>query len=182
MQVSDYPRTPMPFPSPLPRPSDASNLAASPPPAWSALPAGLARAVAELAQDQALSDAELVRRALAGQHDPFTALVARYQKRAFWIAWHVVGRVEDARDVAQEAFVRLFRSLDKYDFARSFYTWFYRIVMNLAIDSLRKIRSARAGSIDDLLGALPDSREVAGDVPLQRGEENGLVWTVLEKL
>jgi RNA polymerase sigma-70 factor (ECF subfamily) len=135
-----------------------------------------------LAQDCGVSDAELVRRTLAGQQDPFSALVARYQKRAFFIAWHVVGRTEDARDVTQEAFVRLFKSLDKYDFARSFYTWFYRIVMNLAIDALRKIRTARGSSLDDMPGGLPDEREVAGHVPLQRGEERGQVWSVLDKL
>lgn len=171
----------MPFPSPLSLAADRGSLPA-PSSSIASLPSGLPSAVADMAQDGAISDAELVRRTLAGQQDPFAALVARYQKRAFWIAWHVVGRVEDARDVAQEAFVRLYKSLAKYDFARSFYTWFYRIVMNLAIDSLRKIRSARAGSIEDLLGALPDSREVAGDVPLQRGEENSQVWAVLERL
>jgi RNA polymerase sigma-70 factor, ECF subfamily len=146
------------------------------------LPTGLPSAVAELAGAAEISDAELVRRTLAGQHDPFAALVARYQKRAFWIAFHVVGRVEDARDVAQEAFVRLFRSLAKYDFSRSFYTWFYRIVMNLAIDCLRKIRSARAGNLDDVLGGLPDARESSGSAPLEREEQHGLVWAVLEKL
>jgi RNA polymerase sigma-70 factor (ECF subfamily) len=172
----------MQFPSPLPLPPESGSAAVADGQPWTGLPAGLPRAVAELAHSAAISDAELVRRALAGQHDPFAALVARYQKRAFWIAYHVVGRVEDARDVAQESFVRLFRSLAKYDFARSFYTWFYRIVMNLAIDSLRKIRSSRANNIDDLLGSLPDSREVEGDVPLQRGEENGQVWAVLDKL
>lgn len=170
----------MPEPAPF-RPAAAAAAAAEPS-LHGGLPAGLPRVVAELAQDGAVSDAELVRRTLAGQQDPFAALVARYQKRAFWIAWHVVGRVEDARDVAQEAFVRLYRSLGKYDFARSFYTWFYRIVMNLAIDSLRKLKSARTDSLEDLLPALPDGREVAGDVPLQRGEENGLVWAVLDKL
>src|SRR5262245_35736752 len=121
----------MQFASQFPRSPDARAAASAP--GWTGLPAGLPSEVAALAQDPALSDAELVRRTLAGQQDPFAALVARYQKRAFWIAYHVVGRVEDARDVAQESFVRLFRSLAKYDFARSFYTWFYRIVMNLAI-------------------------------------------------
>ena len=146
------------------------------------LPGGLASAVAELAGTVAISDAELVRRTLAGQHDPFAALVARYQKRAFWIAFHVVGRVEDARDVAQESFVRLFRSLAKYDFSRSFYTWFYRIVMNLAIDALRKLRSARSGSLEDVLGGLPDDRELVGSAPLELQEQHGQVWTVLDKL
>lgn len=149
---------------------------------WTGLPSGLPSAVHELASAAGISDAELVRRTLAGQHDPFAALVARYQKRAFWIAFHVVGRVEDARDVTQEAFVRLYRSLDRYDFARSFYTWFYRIVMNLAIDCLRKLRSARAGSLDDVLGGLADEREAGELPPLERQEERGMVWTILERL
>lgn len=167
--------SPLPDRSPLREPSGSSAT-------WTGLPSGLPVAVGALAGDAAISDAELVRRTLAGQQDPFAALVARYQKRAFWIAFHVVGRVEDARDVAQESFVRLFRSLASYDFARSFYTWFYRIVMNLAIDTLRKLRSSRAGSLDDVVGGLPDGREVTGDVPLERTEQNGMVWTVLDKL
>lgn len=145
------------------------------------LPTGLSTAVQQLALDPALSDAELVRRTLAGQQDPFAALVARYQKRAYWIAFHVVGRTEEARDVAQEAFVRLFKGLAQYDFARSFYTWFYRIVMNLAIDALRKLRSARAGSLDDVLGGLPDQRE-SGEAPVEREEQDRAVWAVLERL
>lgn len=149
--------------------------------AASNLPTGLSTAVQQLALDPALSDAELVRRTLAGQQDPFAALVARYQKRAYWIAFHVVGRTEEARDVAQEAFVRLFKGLAQYDFARSFYTWFYRIVMNLAIDALRKLRSARAGSLDDVLGGLPDQRE-SGEAPVEREEQDRAVWAVLERL
>ena len=150
--------------------------------ASTALPAGLPAAVAQLAAAASISDAELVRRTLAGQHDPFAALVARYQKRAFWVAFHVVGRVEDARDVTQEAFVRLFRSLAKYDFSRSFYTWFYRIVMNLAIDSLRKIRSARSGTVDDVLLSMPDAREAQGSELMEREERHSQVWAVLERL
>jgi len=145
------------------------------------LPNGLSTAVQLLALDPALSDAELVRRTLAGQQDPFAALVARYQKRAYWIAFHVVGRSEEARDVAQEAFVRLFRGLAQYDFARSFYTWFYRIVMNLAIDALRKLRSARAGSLEDVLGGLPDPREES-EAPVEREEQDRAVWAVLDRL
>lgn len=151
------------------------------------LPGGLAAAVHELAASTDVSDADLVRGTLGGRthnvrEDSFAALVARYQKRAFWIAFHVVGRVEDARDVTQEAFVRLFRSLAKYDFARSFYTWFYRIVMNLAIDHLRKIRSARSSSIEEFVALLPDERELRGSQPLERAEENSQVWAVLEKI
>ena len=146
------------------------------------LPGGLSTAVAELAGAGEVTDAELVRRTMAGQEDAFSALVARYQKRAFWIAFHVLGKVEDARDVAQEAYVRLFKSLDRYDWSRSFYTWFYRIVMNLAIDSLRKSRSSRGKSLDDLVATLPDEREDDGHTQLEGRERQQLVWTVLDKL
>ncbi len=152
------------------------------PDAWNGLPGRLPGPVQDLAQDATLSDAELVRRSLSGQDDPFAALVARYQKRAFWIAFHVVGRAEDARDIVQEAFVRLYRSLDRFDYARSFYTWFYRIVMNLAIDHLRKRKGAPASSLDELGAALPDGREGEATEQLERAEQHQLVWSVLERL
>lgn len=144
------------------------------------LPRGLAQAVTRLAGSE-VDDPTLVRDALAGDQDAFAALVARYQKRAFWIAFHVLGRVEDARDVTQEAFARLHRSLARYDFARSFYTWFYRIVLNLAIDQLRKHKSSRAASLEDFGGSLPDT---ADDRPpgAERDETQGLVWRVLDRL
>ncbi len=123
-------------------------------------------------------DAAVVRRVLDGEEDAFGELVHRYSRRAFWIAWHVLGAVEDARDVVQESFLRLHRSLHRYDFARSFYTWFYRIVMNLAIDQLRKQKSARAFSIDDILGGLGETAPEEGD-PVLLQEQNGQVWTVL---
>ncbi|MBL8730580.1 MAG: sigma-70 family RNA polymerase sigma factor [Planctomycetes bacterium] len=168
----------------VPQQAEPRPVFAAMPPAetFRGLPPGLPGDVLELAGAVHVSDAELVRRTLAGQHDPFAALVARYQKRAFWIAFHVLGRAEDARDVTQEAFVRLFRSLGRYDFTRSFYTWFYRIVMNLAIDQLRKIRSSRACRLDDLLPGLCDDGQAVGSVPLEREEENARVWRVLERL
>ncbi|MFT4843898.1 MAG: RNA polymerase sigma-70 factor (ECF subfamily) [Planctomycetota bacterium] len=162
--------------------SNAARARAGSTDAWSGLPGRLATTVHELASDGAVSDAELVRQSIDGSHDAFAALVARYQKRAFWIAFHVVGRVEDARDISQEAFVRLYRSLERYDYTRSFYTWFYRIVMNLGIDQLRKHKSARASSLDDLLVPLADEREGEATAPMEREEENEHVWQVLDKL
>lgn len=93
-------------------------------------------------------DVELIQAALDGDFHAFECLVARYERKSFWIAFHVLGRVEESRDVVQEAFVRVYRSLDRFDFARNFYTWLYRIVTNLAIDQLRKIRSDRSVQIE----------------------------------
>ncbi len=147
------------------------------------LPGGLAAEIERLAAAGEVGDAMLVRQAAAGVQDAFAALVARYQKRAYWIAFHVFGRVEEARDVTQEAFVRLHRSLDGYDPARSFYTWFYRIVMNLAIDQLRKQRGTVPQSLDELPQLLPDEREASGgEAAVELQEQNELVWRVLDQL
>jgi RNA polymerase sigma-70 factor (ECF subfamily) len=148
-----------------------------------ALPRGLPTDVERMAAAAGVTDAELVRRTVAGEDDAFAALVARYQKRAFWVAFHVLGRVEDARDVAQEAFVRLYRSIASYDYARSFYTWFYRIVMNLAIDLLRKHKTSKAQSLDDVPGGI-ERADAAGEgaAAAELKEQSGQVWQVLSRL
>ena len=122
-------------------------------------------------------DADLMRRCLAGETDAFATLVQRYQRRAYFVAYHVIGDMEEARDVAQEAFLRLYRSLDAFDFGRNFYTWFYRIVTNLAIDRLRKVGATRAGRLDDLAGGI--AAPVDADAPSEGEERTSMVWNVL---
>jgi len=68
----------------------------------------------------------------------FRKLVERHQRRAFAIAIGLVRDENDAREIVQEAFLRVFRSLDKFQGGSSFFTWLYRIVTNLAIDLMRK--------------------------------------------
>lgn len=108
------------------------------------------------------SDAELLRATAAGDRDAFRTLVDRYERRAYFAAYHLLGDEEEARDVVQEAFVRVYRSMDKFDERRSFYTWFYRIVTNLAIDHLRHLRLTKKVSGEDVTenlegGAPPSS-------------------------
>jgi len=96
-------------------------------------------------------DHELIRRAQRGDEDAFRILVERHQQRAFRIARTLVPSRDDAADLAQEAFLRIFRSLDRFDFNHEFTTWLYRIVTNLGIDHLRKRRPtfSTSGSEDD---------------------------------
>jgi RNA polymerase sigma-70 factor (ECF subfamily) len=103
-------------------------------------------------------DRTLVDRAARGDRDAFDFLVRRHQGRVFNTAYQVVRNREDALDVAQEAFVKAFVSLPSFKGESSFTTWIHRIVVNLAIDCLR--RRQRAGPIgyDDRL-ALPESGE-----------------------
>ena len=86
------------------------------------------------------SDHDLVRRAQKGEEHAFELLVRRHEARAIRAARNMVPSDEDSQDLAQEAFLRVFRSLDRFDFAHEFTTWLYRIVTNLAIDHLRKRR------------------------------------------
>lgn len=129
---------------------------------------------------EARVDAELVRRSLKGEMEAFATLVHRYQRRAYFVAYHVIGDQEEARDVAQEAFLRLYRSLASFDFGRNFYTWFYRIVANLAIDRLRKNGVLRTAPLDDVAQGVAAPHE-AGE-PAEGAERTAMVWAVLDHL
>ena len=98
-----------------------------------------------------LTDNELIRYCRQGDMDAFRELVERYQTKSIWIAYHMVGNYEEARDISQEAFVRVYKSLSKFNLASNFYTWLYRIVVNLSIDFLRKQKyRTKPISIDDV--------------------------------
>ncbi len=80
----------------------------------------------------------LVQRARDGDTDSFSQLVLIYQERAVHIAHSFLGNFEDARDAAQEAFVKCYQNLSSFKEESRFYTWFYRILVNTCKDFLRK--------------------------------------------
>jgi len=94
-------------------------------------------------------DHELVRRAQGGEEQAFALLVRRHEQRAWRVARNLVPSDEDAQDLAQEAFVRVFKNLSSFDFQYPFTTWLYRIVTNLSIDHLRRRRPAASTSAFD---------------------------------
>ncbi len=100
--------------------------------------------------DERAEENELIRRAQAGDEQAFRLLVDRYRKRVYWVAYNMVGNEQDAIDIAQEAFVRVYKSLGRFDPRYRFYTWLYRIASNLAVDLLRKRGGRRNVSIDDV--------------------------------
>jgi len=108
-----------------------------------------------------VDDRELVEAARGGDRDAFRTLFERHHRRAYSLALGVVRNPDDALDVVQDAFIKAHRHLDKFEGNSSFYTWLYRIVMNLAIDHIRKHRRAKAVDIDDV--PLKDSEEQVGD-------------------
>lgn len=84
------------------------------------------------------SDALLVQETLRSDPETFALLVERYQVRIVRFLAHRTGNLDDARELAQEAFLRAYVALESFDDARKFSTWLYRIAMNLSIDFLRK--------------------------------------------
>lgn len=89
-------------------------------------------------------DAQLIDQALAGHSAAFGQLVRRYQDRLYNTLVHAMGNAEDAKDVAQEAFVQAFLKLDSFQRASAFYTWLYRIALNLAATHRRRRKMARS--------------------------------------
>ncbi|HUA35388.1 MAG TPA: sigma-70 family RNA polymerase sigma factor [Candidatus Binataceae bacterium] len=83
-------------------------------------------------------EAELIERALKGDSGAFGQLVERYQRRVVGVAMAVVHNQDDAIELAQEAFIRAYENLSKFESRSSFSTWLYRIAANLAIDFLRR--------------------------------------------
>lgn len=99
------------------------------------------------------SDEELAVRAKSGDHGAFESLVAAHQRKTYGLALQLLRNPDDAADAAQEAFLRCYASLDKFDPALSFGAWLYRITYNHCLDVLRRKKrapvSARGSEPDD---------------------------------
>jgi RNA polymerase sigma-70 factor, ECF subfamily len=96
-----------------------------------------------------VDDADLVGAARTGDRGAFQTLFERYNRRAYTLALGVVRNNDDALDVVQDAFIKAHRHLNRFEGNASFYTWLYRIVMNLAIDHLRKQRRQQPVELDE---------------------------------
>lgn len=97
-----------------------------------------------------IDDSTLVERCRQGDDLAWEALVRRWQGPVYGLAWHYLGNAEDARDAAQEAFVRVYRQLGSFDGDR-FQAWLLRITRNLCLDQLRRRRTRPA--LEDLPAA-----------------------------
>ncbi len=88
-------------------------------------------------------EAALIRAAQEGDQDAFAQLVYAYDQSVLKLAMNLLRSPEDARDVYQEAFLRVYRNLNNFRFDCSFHTWLYRIVTNLCLDQMRKRKVRR---------------------------------------
>jgi RNA polymerase sigma-70 factor (ECF subfamily) len=139
-----------------------------------------------------VNDAELIRAAQQGDHAAFEELVRQYDQPVLRLALHLTGSEHEAKDIYQEAFLKVYRNLGSFRFECSFYTWVYRIVSNLCMDYLRRrqvrkedpaVRIGPEGEVVDLLEQLPDERAGASpEQDLMRRELGQRIARALTKL
>jgi RNA polymerase sigma-70 factor, ECF subfamily len=110
---------------------------------------------------QELRDEELVALCQQGQGHYFDVLVRRYMEKAFRIALDFTRNTETAKDLSQDAFLRAFANIKQFDGRSSFYTWFYRIVVNLCLDHARRRSRVAWESLDRISEEPGEQKQLA---------------------
>ena len=136
------------------------------------------------------SDVELVKRCQAGDPNAYNELVTKYRNKAFTMIYGMVQNEQDAWDLAQEGFLKAWRSIHRFKGESSFYTWFYRIIANVTIDSLRRKGIHGESEFDDRIMSAnvdPGSRTTPSSVPpprekLEQGEIKQRINEAMAKL
>ena len=134
-------------------------------------------------------DAALLEAVLAGDGTAYRGLVEKYQNRVYGMVYGMLRNREDARDITQEAFVKAFRNLEGFRLEASFYTWLYRIAMNLAIDFTRKRKRRESAGFDESIASRDEDGGISevhhGDSPrkaLERKQLFSQIMTAMDKL
>jgi len=120
-----------------------------------------------------LSDEALIEQIKQGDLDAFDSLAARYETRVYTIAYRYVGNYNDASDLAQEALIRVYRSIKSFRGESSFLTWLYRVVTNVCKDEMRRRARDKTVSMEELAEK--------GRTPAAEGKYNLLEDTILRQ-
>jgi RNA polymerase sigma-70 factor (ECF subfamily) len=116
-------------------------------------PTNAPRAPAEpIASETTPDDGDLVKRCQRGESAAFNELVTRYRGKVYAMIYNMVHNEQDAWDLAQDGFLKAWKSIGRFRGQSSFYTWLYRIMMNVTIDSLRRKQVGGETEFDDSIG------------------------------
>ncbi|MFZ5968217.1 MAG: RNA polymerase sigma factor [Bacillota bacterium] len=124
------------------------------------------------------SDNEIVQRILKGDGELFGELIDRYKNAVYSLCYRMVGSQEEAKDLAQEAFIKAYHSLDKYNPEYKFSTWILKVATNLCIDYLRK-KKVQTMPIDERL-SMPYDTASAEDMYLHKQNQKEIVNAIEE--
>ena len=115
----------------------------------------------EGSDEQMDTDAAMVEAVQAGDATAYRGLVEKYQDRVYHVIYGMVRNQEDAKDLTQETFVKAYRNLGSFRKDSRFYTWTYRIAMNVAIDFLRRRKRSPISSFEDEVAARDEDGGIA---------------------
>lgn len=135
------------------------------------------------------NETELIKKCQKGDMESFDILVSMFSERAYAVAFGVMGNKHDASDMTQEAFIKVFRNINKFNFQSAFNTWLHRIVKNVCIDELRKRKKGKVISLDasidggdsDYMMQIPDEGPGIQEI-LEKEESKEFLWDALGEL
>jgi len=116
-----------------------------------------------------LDDRQLVQTIRQGDSDAFEQLIRRKTSKVYALCYRVIGNAEDAKDISQLVFIKLWENLEKYDPQYAFDTWLYRMVTNVAIDFMRN-KQSRDNAVNSNLRLVKTSADAEQAVTVQRKE------------
>jgi RNA polymerase sigma-70 factor (ECF subfamily) len=122
-------------------------------------------------------DRQLVLKIRQGDNDAFELLVRRKTSKVYALCYRVIGNAEDAKDISQLVFIKLWENIEKYDSSFTFDTWLYRMVTNVAIDFMRN-KQSRENAVNSNLRLVKTSSDPEQGVVVQRKEIEGVFNTV----
>ncbi len=134
-----------------------------------------------------VSDIRKIRLVQSGQPEHYAPLVHKYMSRAQGVAMQFVQNAEDACELVQDAFVKSFRAIARFDTNQRFFPWFYRILKNTCLSHLRRRKGAKTISIsapneDSVDLSIEDEKTPQPDDWMVRGDVRRAFWCAFEKL
>ena len=127
------------------------------------------------------NDLELVELFQKGHEASFNELVRRYQEKVYWIAYRFVNDHDQADDIAQDVFVKIYSALKDFREESGFYTWLYRITVNGALNAIRKQRLRDFIRIDEFFETADDESDQP-DIQFEKDEQQKLIEEATAKL
>lgn len=128
-----------------------------------------------------MDDTELIQNVLNGNQRDFERLVDKYQSAVFRIAIGLLHNKEDAEEIVQDVFIRVYRSLSSFDAKAAFSTWLYRVTVNASLNVLRKKKRQKLWvELSDILQLR--SKEKQADVQLVEQSDNAFIYQAMNEL